>query len=179
MLRSSGSTSSVHERKLYALIVLLCAVGFVLGLLWVILGFSDPIPARESAWQSTSLAKPEDPQALFHIVSTRPRWYLETGSQPPPVVEEAATPAMEGTPESFRLTGLVREGDQRYALFLPLVVPAGEKRATALLELSEGQTLMGDWVMSHIGTMGLEIRQGKIAQVIRLYKPVSRRDPVN
>lgn len=171
MVRLNFARLPLHEQKLYLLMTSALAAGFVLGLLWVLLGFSDQRSATESEWQASALPKVDDAMAQFIIVSEKPRWFTEAGASIATQPVEDPLKALEGKPESLRLTGLVSKGDKTYALFLPLIAPAGSTTKPAIRQLTEGDTLVGGWVVKHISHNQVEIQQGEETQTLKMYQP--------
>ncbi len=159
-----------HERRLYQHLAAALVAGFALGLLWVLLGFSDQRPPVEAEWQESVVPAADDVAALFAVVTQQPRWFTTVASQPQPQPQQDLLKALEGKPESLRLTGLVSKGATKYALFLPLVASAGTA-APVIRQLAVGDTLVGDWVVVAIGANQVQIRQGDEVQVITMYQP--------
>ncbi|WP_062059899.1 hypothetical protein [Cellvibrio sp. OA-2007] len=174
MLRLNFAHLPQHEQKLYQLIASALAVGFVVGLLWVLLGFSDQRSATENEWQASVLPQTDDAAAQFIVVSQKPRWFTEAGAAIAAAPAEDPLKALEGKPESLRLTGLVAKGDKTYALFLPLIAPAGSTTKPAIRQLTEGDTLVGDWVVKHISHNQVEIQQGNETQTLKMYQPKAK-----
>jgi hypothetical protein len=173
MLHLDFARLPLHEQKLYKLVLAVIAASFVLGLLWVLLGFSDQRASADPEWQASVLPPAEDPLAQFATVSERPRWFSATGVQ---VVQPQEDPlkALEGKPESLRLTGLVNQGDKRYALFLPLIAPAGSIGKPAVRQLAEGDNLVGDWVIKTITHNQVQIQQDGETRTLKMYQPKTK-----
>lgn len=174
MLSFNITQFPLHEQKIYKLIAVAIGAAFTLGLLWVLLGFSDQTPADDNEWQQTSIAAGGDPFAQFVILNEMPRWFTEAGAQavaPPPV---DPLKALEGKPESLRLTGLVTKGDKTYALFLPLIASAGAAGKPAIRQLAEGDRLVGEWVVKNISHSQVEIQQGDETQILKMYQPEAK-----
>lgn len=163
-----------HEQKLYKLIAVAVGSAFILGLLWVLLGFSDQTPTGDNEWQQTTVAAGDDPIAQFSVLSEQPRWFTQAGAQVATQPTEDPLKALEGKPESLRLTGLVTKGDKTYALFLPLIAPAGTTGKPAIRQLTEGDALVGDWVVKHISHNQVEIQQGDKTRTLKMYQPKAK-----
>lgn len=174
MLRLNLAQLPLHQQKLYKLLAVVIGAAFVLGLLWVLLGFSDQTPAADNEWQQTSIAAGDDPLAQFATLSEKPRWFTEAGAQATVQPVEDPLKALEGKPESLRLTGLVTKGDKTYALFLPLIAPAGTTGKPAIRQLAEGDTLVGEWVVKHISHNQVEIQQGDETRALKMYQPKAK-----
>ena len=174
MLRLNFAHLPQHEQKLYQLIASALVAAFILGLLWVLLGFSDQRSATESEWQASVLPQKDDAMAQFIVVSEKPRWFTATGTPIAAAPAEDPLKALEGKPESLRLTGLVSKGDKTYALFLPLIAPAGSTTKPAIRQLTEGDTLVGDWVVKHISHNQVEIQQGEETRTLKMYQPKAK-----
>lgn len=174
MLRLNLAHLPQHEQKLYQVIASALVAAFVMGLLWVLLGFSDQRSATENDWQASVLPQKDDAMAQFITVSEKPRWFTAAGTPVAPAPAEDPLKALEGKPESLRLTGLVSKGDKTYALFLPLIAPAGSTTKPAIRQLAEGDTLVGDWVVKHISHNQVEIQQGDEVQTLKMYQPKAK-----
>ncbi len=157
-----------HEQIVYSLMAKLAAIAFVLGVVWVLLGFNDQSSARENPWQASVLPKVEDVAGLYAVVSENSRWFSEVPKQAP--VEDPAK-ALEGKPESMRLTGLVTKGDIRYALFVPVLPSLSASGKPAVQQLKVGDKLVGDWEITGIAANQVDIRQGEEARTLRMYQP--------
>lgn len=174
MLRLNIAQLPLREQKLYKLIAFAIGTAFILGLLWVLLGFSDQTPATDNEWQQTTINAGDDPVAQFGVLSEKPRWFTEAGAQAAVQPVEDPLKALEGKPESLRLTGLVTKGDKTYALFLPLIAPAGTTGKPAIRQLAEGDNLVGDWVVESISGKEVEIRQGDETRTFKMYQPKTK-----
>lgn len=174
MLRLNITQLPLREQKLYKLLVVAIGATFTLGLLWVLLGFSDQAPVADNEWQQTSVAVGGDPFAQFAILNERPRWFAEAGVQAVVLPPVDPLKALEGKPESLRLTGLVTKGDKTYALFLPLIASAGAAGKPAIRQLAEGDTLVGEWVIKNIGHSQVEIQRGDETQILKMYQPKAK-----
>lgn len=174
MLRLNIAQLPLHEQKLYKLIAVTTGAAFVLGLLWVLLGFSDQTSVTDNEWQQTSIAAGDDPLAQFVVLDEKPRWFTEAGAQTAVQPAEDPLKALEGKPESLRLTGLVTKGDKTYALFLPLIASAGTTGKPAIRQLAEGDALVGDWVVKHISHNQVEIQQGDETRTLKMYQPKTK-----
>lgn len=174
MLRLNIAQLPLHEQKLYKLITVILGAAFVVGLLWVLLGFSDPTPSADNGWQQTTIGAGDDPLAQFSVLSEKPRWFTPAGTQAATQPLEDPLKALEGKPESLRLTGLVTKGDKTYALFLPLIAPAGTTGKPAIRQLAEGDALVGDWVVERISSNRVEIRQGDETRTLKMYQPKAK-----
>lgn len=172
MLRFNVAQLPLHEQKLYKLIAFALGTAFILGLFWVLLGFNDQIPADDNEWQKTTITARDDSLDQFTALSEKPRWFTEAGIQVAAEPPEDPLKALEGKPESLRLTGLVTKGDKTYALFLPLIVPTGGK--PVIRQLAEGDNLVGDWIVKHISHNQVEIQQGDEAQILKMYQPKTK-----
>ncbi|WP_331351942.1 hypothetical protein [Cellvibrio sp. UBA7671] len=171
MLRLNFSTLPLHQQKLYLTIVLLAGVSFLLGLLWVLLGFSDDAPVSDDAWSTTAIVAPPDTAALYGLIATQPRWYQGLGKKAGG--NNTDNQLVQGTPESFRLAGLATKGGKPYALFLPLIKSGGSKDKPYLIQLSEGEALVGDWILKTIGVNQVELQQGKENRILKMYEPTA------
>lgn len=171
MRRFNIAQLPAHEQKLYKLITLAIGAAFILGLFWVLLGFSDQMPAHDNEWQKTTITARDDSLAQFAVLSEKPRWFTEAGAQIVAEPPEDPLKALEGKPESLRLTGLVTKGDKTYALFLPLIVPAGTVGRPAIRQLAEGDILVSEWVVKRISHNQVEIQQGSETQILKMYQP--------
>jgi hypothetical protein len=174
MLRLNITQLPLREQKLYKLILVAIGSTFTLGLLWVLLGFSDQTPAADNEWQQTSVAAGSDPFAQFVILNERPRWFIEAGTLALVLPPVDPLKALEGKPESMRLTGLVTKGDKTYALFISLIASAGASGKPAIRQLAEGDTLVGEWVVKNIGHSQVEIQQGDETQILKMYQPKAK-----
>lgn len=174
MLRFNIAQLPLHEQKLYKLIAFATGTAFALGLLWVLLGFSDQTPPADNEWQQTNIAAGEDPLAQFGVLSEKSRWFTEAGAQAAVRPVEDPLKALEGKPESLRLTGLVTKGDKTYALFLPLIAPAGTTGRPPIRQLAEGDALVGEWVVERISGNQVEIRQGDETRTLKMYQPKAK-----
>lgn len=174
MLRLNIAQLPLHEQKLYKLLAVVIGAAFALGLLWVLLGFSDQSLAADNEWQPTTIATGDDPLAQFVALDEKPRWFTEAGVQAAAKPAEDPVKALEGKPESLRLTGLVTQGDKTYALFLPLITPAGTTGKPAIRQLAEGDALVGDWVVKHISHNQVEIQQGDETRTLKMYQPKTK-----
>ncbi len=159
-----------HEQIVYTLSVKLAVLTFVLGIIWVLLGFSDQPEPRENPWQASVLPKADDAMGLFIAVTEKPRWFSETGIQQQAPVEDPAK-ALEGKPESLRLTGLVTRGNKRYALFVSVISSASIAGKPPVSQLAVGDTLVGDWKVTAISSSQVEIRQGDETRTLKMYQP--------
>lgn len=174
MLRFNIAQLPLHEQKLYKLIAVAVSATFTLGLLWVLLGFSDQTPPADNEWQQTTITAGDDPLTQFGVLSEKPRWFTESGAQAAVQPVEDPLKALEGKPESLRLTGLVTKGEKTYALFLPLIAPAGTTGKPAIRQLAEGDALVGDWVVERISGNQVEIRQGEETRTLKMYQPKAK-----
>lgn len=174
MLRLNLAQLPLHQQKLYKLVIAATGAAFLLGLFWVLLGFSDQTPAADNEWQATSIAADEDPLAQFVALDEKPRWFTEAGAQVAVQPVEDPLKALEGKPESLRLTGLVTQGDKTYALFLPLIASEGATGKPAIRQLAEGDILVGEWVVKHISHNQVEIQQGDETQTLKMYQPKAK-----
>lgn len=163
-----------HHQKLYKLLVSAIAGAFLVGGIWILLGFSDQRPLPENEWQPTSVPPSDDVMGQFARVAESPRWFAASGSKAQVGQSQDPLKAMEGKPESLRLTGLVAKGDKTYALFLPLTAPADAGAKPAIRQLGEGDTLVGEWVVKRIGHNQVEIQQGDETQIIKMYQPKTK-----
>lgn len=174
MLRLNLSQLPLHEQKLYKLVIAATGAAFLFGLLWVLLGFSDQTPAIDNEWQQTAIAAGDDPIAQFGVLSEKPRWFTEAGAQAAVQPVDDPLKTLEGKPQSLRLTGLVTQGDKTYALFLPLIAPAGTTDKPAIRQLAEGDALIGNWIVKHISHNQVEIQQGDETQTLKMYQPKTK-----
>ncbi|WP_331344926.1 hypothetical protein [Cellvibrio sp. UBA7661] len=159
-----------HEQIVYALTAKLAAFAFVLGILWVMLGLGDQSPAADNDWQASVLPKAEDAMGLYVTVAEKPRWFSESGMQQTKPVEDPAK-ALEGKPESLRLTGLVTKGDTRYALFVPVIASATAIGKPSVLQFKEGDKLVGDWQVTAIEANQVQVRMGDETRTLKMYQP--------
>lgn len=157
-----------HERIVYSLAAKLAVIAFLFGLVWILLGFNDQSPARENPWQASVFPPAEDVSGLYTTVTTNSRWFSEVPKEQP--VEDPAK-ALEGKPESMRLTGLVTKGDVRYALFVPVIPSLSAPGKPAVQQLKAGDKLVGDWEITRIAANQVEIRQGEETRTLRMYQP--------
>ena len=162
-----------HEQIVYTLAAKLAGLAFVLGMLWVMLGLGDQSPSTDDAWQASQLPKTEDAMGLYVTVAEKPRWFSEAGMQQAKPVEDPAK-ALEGKPESLRLTGLVTKGDTRYALFVPVIPSAVTAGKPAVLQFKEGDKLVGDWQVTTIETNQVQVRMGDETRTLKMYQPKSQ-----
>lgn len=158
-----------HEQIVYKLTIKLTVVAFALGVVWVLLGLSDQLPAADNPWQASVLPEAEDAMGLYVSVAETPRWFSEAGIQQTKPIEDPAK-ALEGKPESMRLTGLVTKGNTRYALFVPVIPSAGAGKP-AVSQLAVGDKLVGDWEITAISANQVDIRQGEEARTLKMYQP--------
>jgi hypothetical protein len=161
----------LHEQKLYQLIIGIVAAAFGFGLLWVLLGFSDQAPASDNDWQETIISAPDDFLAQYNALTEKPRWFIEKTAKSRKANEQTKV-LDSSSPESLRLTGLVTQSNKRYALFLP-VVTAGAGERPRVKQLSEGQALVGEWIIKSIGNGEVIIEKGDITQTLKMYQPVT------
>lgn len=171
MLPLNFSQLSLHQQYLYKFLIFLMTGAFFVGLIWVLLGFSDQGLGVENEWAPTYMPPVEDVTGQFSIITQKPRWFSSVGAKTkvqPPV---DPLKALEGKPESLRLTGLVRSGNKTYALFLPLIPIAESKTSSALRQLAEGDTLVGEWVIKTISATQVEIQQGDETRSLKMYQP--------
>ncbi len=161
----------VHEQIVYKSTIKMLAAAFVLGMVWVLLGLSDQSPAADNPWQASVLPKAEDTMGLYVSVTEKPRWFSEAGSTQQANIVEDPAKALEGKPESMRLTGLVTKGDTRYALFVPVIPSAAGAGKPAVSQLTVGDKLVGDWVITAISANQVDIRQGEEARTLKMYQP--------
>lgn len=173
MLRFNIAKLPLHEQKLYKLIAFAVSATFILGLLWVLLGFSDQAPTGDNEWQQTTIGASDDPLTQFSVLSEKSRWFSPAGAQLAIQPVEDPLKALEGKPESLRLTGLVTRGDKTYALFLPLIASTGIGKP-AIRQLTEGDALVGDWVVERISRNQVEIRQGDEVRTLKMYQPKAK-----
>ncbi len=158
-----------HEQIVYKLTIKLTAVAFALGVIWVLLGLSDQSPTADNPWQASVLPQGEDAIGLYVAVAEKPRWFSEAGIQQTKPIEDPAK-ALEGKPESMRLTGLVTKGNTRYALFVPVILSAGAGKP-AVSQLAVGDKLVGDWEITAISANQVDIRQGEETRTLKMYQP--------
>lgn len=161
----------VHEQIVYTLTAKLAALAFVLGMIWVLSGFGDQSPATDNPWQASVLPKAEDATGLYVTVAEKPRWFSEAGTQQPVKPAEDPAKALEGKPESLRLTGLVTRGNTRYALFVPAIPSAATSGKPAVLQFKEGDKLVGDWEITSIAANQVQVRQGEETRLLKMYQP--------
>lgn len=160
-----------HEQIVLAVSAKLSVAAFALGIMWVLLGLSDQSPAADNPWQASVLPKAEDAMGLYVSVAEKPRWFSEVAStqQTKPVEDPAK--ALEGKPESMRLTGLVTKGSTRYALFVPAIPSAASTGKPAVSQLTVGDKLVGDWVITAISANQVDIRQDEETRTLKMYQP--------
>lgn len=170
MLPLNFSQLPFHQQYLYKSLALLMACSFFVGLIWVLLGFSDQRLGVENEWEPTYMPSAEDVTGQFSIITQKPRWFSSVGTKTK-VQPVDPLKALEGKPESLRLTGLVRSGNKTYALFLPLIPTAESKTSSALRQLAEGDTLIGEWVIKTISATQVEIQQGDETRSLKMYQP--------
>ncbi len=171
MLSLNFSRLPQHQQKLYQLLGLLMGAAFLLGLIWVLLGFSDQRLPDEREWQPTSVPVADDVDAQFLAATEKKRWFEAPLPKSRSKAGQAPLKPLEGSPESLRLTGLVRSGDKTYALFLPVATTAGTKTSPPLVQLAEGDTLIGEWKIKSISANQVDIQQGEEIRSLRLYLP--------
>lgn len=157
-----------HEKIVYSLTAKLAVIAFLLGMVWILLGFNDQSPAGENPWQASVLPQADDVAGLYATVTANSRWFSEVPKAQP--VEDPAK-ALEGKPESMRLTGLVTKGDIRYALFVPVLPSLLVSGKPAVQQLKTGDNLVGDWRITTISTNQVEIRQGEETRTLKMYQP--------
>jgi hypothetical protein len=170
MLRFNIAQLPLHEQKLYRLIAVAASGAFIIGLLWVLLGFSDQAPTDDNEWQLTTIGESGDPLTQFSALSEQSRWFIESSKRTKAKPQEDPLKTLEGKPESLRLTGLITTGDKTYALFLPLMAPAGTTAKPAIRQLAEGDVLVGDWVVERISSNQVEIQQGDETRTLKMYQ---------
>lgn len=162
---------STHEQIVFKLSAKLIAASFAVGLVWVFSGFSDQSPGADNKWTESSVPAAADTLGLYISVTERPRWFTENPVQITKPVAEDPAKALEGKPESLRLTGLVTKGDTRYALFVPLIPSASATGNPAVLQLKEGDKLVGEWEITSISANQVQVRQGEETRVLKMYQP--------
>lgn len=160
----------MHEQIVYKLTCKWVAAAFVLGFIWVLLGLGDQSPTADNPWQASTLPAAEDAMGLYVAVAEKPRWFSEAGTQQVKPVEDPAK-ALEGKPESLRLTGLVTKGNIRYALFVPVIPAAVTTGKPAVLQFKEGDKLVGEWEITRIAANQVEVRQGEETRELKMYQP--------
>jgi hypothetical protein len=116
------------------------------------------------------LPKAEDVAGSYALVSEKVRWFSEVAIQQQKPVEDPAK-ALEGKPESLRLTGLVTIGDIRYALFIPALPSLLVPGKPPVQQLKAGDKLVGDWDIVQVDANQVEIRQGEETRTLRMYQP--------
>ncbi len=172
MLRIDFTWLPLHHQKLYKLLASLIGGAFILGLIWVLLGFSDQRLPTESEWQATQVPSRDDVAGQFSAVTEKKRWFAAVAStKVRGKSSQDPFKDLEGKPESLRLTGLVKSGDKTYALFLPLIATAGNKTSLALRQLAEGDTLIGEWKIKTISANQVDIQQGEEIRSLKMYQP--------
>lgn len=161
-----------HEQIAYGVSGKLSLVAFFAGLAWVFLGFNDQPPTGDANWHASELPPAEDTLGLYTLASERPRWFSEAGNLQPTQPLEDPAKSLEGKPESLRLTGLVTKGDIRYALFVPALPSAtSPNKPSSVIQLKEGDKLVGDWEIIAVASSHVKIRQGEETRVIKMYQP--------
>lgn len=159
-----------HEQIAYKLIAKLGVGAFLLGVLGAVLGIGTQPPAADLSWQASVPPEKEDATGLYVTVAEKPRWFSEAGVQQTKPVEDPAK-ALEGKPESLRLTGVVTKGDTRYALFVPVITSATTTGKPAVLQFKEGDKLVGDWQVTAVEANQVQVRMGDETRTLKMYQP--------
>ncbi len=159
----------MHEQIVYKLTFKWIGAAFVLGLIWVLLGFGDQSTAADNPWQASVLPKAEDAMGLYVTVAEKPRWFSEAGNRQAKPVEDPAK-ALEGKPESLRLSGVVTKENIRYALFIPVIPSAVTTGKPAVLQFKEGDKLVGEWEITNIAVNQVKVRQGEETRELKMYQ---------
>lgn len=159
---------SAHQRQLYSLMRLMVLCGLLVGIVWVALGFNSEAEDQEADWLTTSVPALADTAHLQQLIAQNPRWFRDVSAKN----TDASGMVAAGSPEGFRVVGVVTKGSERYAVFMLQANIANAKASPVLVQRKEGERLVGDWIITRIASSDIEVQQGEVSKTLKVYDAV-------
>lgn len=137
---------SVKEKALYLWGGLILGGALILGFLFGLLHWVAVPDDRSVNWVGSEFIESHDTLADFNLITEKPHWFMDQAAVAAQAkVEEQKS--VEGSPEAFKLTGIVDRKGRKIALFLPQLTKSS---ISGVRSVSIGDTLIGDWKVESI-----------------------------
>lgn len=164
-----GGLSYQQKQILRGLSILLAfalLTGLIIGLLTGINQKAD----LSDHWQSTEFVPAAESLEDFELANAKSHWYMDASLLAARATEEQKK-SIEGSPEAFKLIGIVDRKSKKMALFLPSNTSLG---IAGLKALGLGDTLIGSWKLEELTASKVVLRaepEGAepLTKEIRLY----------